>query len=389
MQSTDWRKVQLVAGARAVSWLGSDLTLFALLLRESVSGGLRVGAIFVAGTLATVLLAPWAGTVADRYSTRVLIPITTLAQGALVLLFIVHMPLALILVQMFVMRAFATVAQPTWLALTPSIAASADLPRAVGIEQTYQSIARMMGPVVAGILVAATGYVWPFIIDAFTFALVAAIPRLVHVNREVPVTDKPGRGDMLAGFAILRDSRLLRALTIVLTIFIVGAGAINVGAIFLVTKTLHQSAATYGLVEAGFAAGTLLGGLATSATRVREQRQTALIVAGLAVMGLAELGVALAANWQIALTAMALAGLGQTVMNAYTSSILVRHTPEKALGRMSAAINGITQAGLMFSMLAAGAALDVFGVRQVLAIGAMLSLIALGAAARPLLTPAT
>ena len=388
MQRTNWRKVQLVAVARAVSWLGSDLTLYALLLRESANGGLAVGAIFVAGTLATVVLAPWAGAIADRYPTRVLIPVTTLAQAALVPLFIIRMPLVAVLAIMFVLRTFATVAQPTWLALTPSIAAPADLPRAAGIEQTYQSIARMLGPVAAGVLVAATGYVLPFVIDAFTFLLLAATPRLVDVNRTVASVGTPVRANMLAGFTILWRSRLLRALTFVLTIFILGAGAINVGAIFLITKTLHESSATYGLVEAGFATGTLLGGLAASAIRVPEQRQAAVIITGLTIMGFAELGVAVAANWQIALVTMALAGLGQTVMNAYASSVLIRHTPEEALGRMSAAINGVTQAGLMVSMLAAGVALDAFGVREVLAAGALLSLIALGAAAGPLLTTA-
>ena len=81
---TQWSKIQGMAVARAFSLLGSELTLFTLVFREKDLGPGSVAALFIIGTLPAILMAPLAGTLADRYSTRSIIPIFSVVGGVAV-----------------------------------------------------------------------------------------------------------------------------------------------------------------------------------------------------------------------------------------------------------------------------------------------------------------
>src|SRR3954454_16355294 len=86
-QSSVWRHrdLRIAASARAVSFLGDEVALVALLLRIHDSGGgpRGVAALLLAAAIPTVVLAPWAGRVADRYDSRRVLVTCGFGQAAL------------------------------------------------------------------------------------------------------------------------------------------------------------------------------------------------------------------------------------------------------------------------------------------------------------------
>jgi len=82
--ATNWSKIRAIALTRALSFLGSELTIFALILREKDSGATTVSLILILGALPLILFAPWAGKIADKYSTRAVVLTASLIQALLI-----------------------------------------------------------------------------------------------------------------------------------------------------------------------------------------------------------------------------------------------------------------------------------------------------------------
>jgi MFS family permease len=366
-----------VALARAISLLGSNLTVFALVLREKDQGAAIVATLFALGTLPLILLAPWAGLLADRYSTRTLIPAASVIQAALVATLVIDTPLPVVFATAFLVNACAAVVAPAWAAVVPTLTTSEDLPRAMGLNQSLFALAGLLAPAVGGFLVASTGYTWPFIIDAVSFLAVAAAPFVARVNRPRQ-PHEAGRGSgAFDGIRFLFDDPLLRAIVILLTVFIVALGVINVGEVYLITDVLGGSAVVYGLAGTLFAAGMLLGGVATTARRVGQEHFAAMVVLSLVIMGVAALGISLSWHWGMVLVLGFVMGLGNAILQAYASTVILTRSPDELRGRVMAGVGGVINIGSMVALGIGGVAIGLFDVRPTLIAGAAMSLVML------------
>ncbi|MBI3430548.1 MAG: MFS transporter [Actinobacteria bacterium] len=374
---TNWRTIQLLSVSKAVSMLGSQVMVFTLILRGKDSGAAAIGALFVSTQLPTIVFAAWSGWLADRYSTKSLIPVLSIAQAVTSLALIRFSSTLTVLALVFFSRSFGTVVNPAWTAVTPQLVTKEDLPRAMGLQQSYFSTAQMLGPALGGFLVATTGYTWPFIIDAASFLFLATVPFTLRVNREGHILKAGHKMRASEGFRFIFEVPLLRSITVLLTMFILTLGVINIGLVFLVLDLLHGSASQYGLIESSFAIGSVLGGIGVSAIKIRKELHPRMIVTGLVILGIATLGVSLSWNWIAILIGMLVSGIGQSIMNAYVMGILMDLTPEEKLGRVSAAINGVVNVGMVAAMGIAGLLITPLGVRQVLVGGSIVSIISL------------
>lgn len=252
-----------------------------------------------------------------------------------------------------------------------------DLPRATGLQQSYFSTAQMLGPAFGGFLASTTGYTWPFIIDAASFLFLAAVPFILRVNREGHILEAGHKMRASEGFRFIFEVPVLRNITVLLTMFFLTIGVINIGLVFLVLDLLHGSAGQYGLIESSFAIGSVLGGIGVSAIKIKNELHPRMIVTGSVIVGIATLGVPLSWNWKTILIGMLMTGIGESIMNAYVIGILMDLTPEEKLGRVGAAINGVVNVGMVAAMGIAGLLITPLGVRQVLIGGSIVSIISL------------
>jgi MFS family permease len=124
-----WRTVRIIAWARALSILGDELAIFALLLREKHNGGgaVAIALILAAGHLPLILLSPWAGPVADRVPVRRLAPIN-IGQAISAALLAFDGPLYVSLALVSLLGAGQAFTAPAWAATLPELVGKDALP---------------------------------------------------------------------------------------------------------------------------------------------------------------------------------------------------------------------------------------------------------------------
>lgn len=375
--TTRWGALHGVALARALSLFGTVVTIWALIFRERAEGPIAISAMFIAAGLPYILFGPWVGWLADRYSTRQLIPVVAALQGALTLVFIIDMPFWAVLGAIFGYNVIAAVESPAWQALLPRLAQPSDLTRAYGFNQGYFAAAQVGAPVAAGILVGTTGYVWPFIIDASTFVLLAVVPFILRVNRPGHQAHLTHKESATAGYRHLWGDPLLRANTILLGTFILTIGVVNTGEVFLVMDILGANETTYGIIAALFSVGNLVGSAVLGARAIGSNWQPRGLVLSLWVVGTGILAIAISPSlWFVGL-ANAVTGIAHAVLHATANTMLQNRTPEKIRGRVNAAFSGFMTFGNIIATAVAGVALGIFGIREVMIAGSVLALGAL------------
>jgi MFS family permease len=301
----------------------------------------------------------------------------SILQGALTLVFIIDMPFWAVLAAIFLYNVVAAIESPAWQALMPQLAAPADLTRVYGFSQGYFAAAQVGSPVAAGLLVGATGYVWPFIIDAASFAVLAVAPFLLRVNRAGHQPHEDHKESTVVGYRHLWSDPVLRANTILLAAFIVTIGVVNTGEIFLVMDILGANETTYGIIAAAFSVGNLVGSAILGARAIGPNWQPRALVLSLWVVGTGILAIAISPSLWFVGIANAVTGLAHASLHATANTMLQNRTPEKIRGRVNAAFSGFMTFGNLIATAFAGVALGVFGIREVMIGGSVLALVAL------------
>lgn len=362
---TMWSKIQAMAIARAFSMLGSELTLFTLVFREKEQGPAAVAALFIAGTLPMIIFSPWAGTIADRFSTKQVIPIFSVIGGAAVFCQTQHLATWLILTLLFISNTCASVVAPTWGKLTPTLATKEDISRAMGTIQTYFSMAMLIGPFVAGFLVSQTGFIATFVIDGIFTTLIALMPFALKVNHKPEAKEEGEKVKVTEGFVFIFRNKFLRALVIMVFGVVLCMSVINVGDVFLLTEVMKADALIYGLVGGFFAVGTLVSSLIIGARKASPRVELLLLGIGTAVLSLSGLAVGLAPNYWFVMVVWFIAGSANATINTYGVGMMIKAIPHEVQGRAFAAFNAIISIASIGSMSVAGLLIGVFGVREV------------------------
>ena len=157
---------------------------------------------------------------------------------------------------------------PARQAFVSDLVSDDDLANAVALNSASFNAARMVGPAMAGLLIAAVGEGWLFLINAVSYAAVMVSLWLLRTH-ELHTQARPARmrGSLLAGFRYVWQRPDLIAVLVML--FLLGAFGFNF-AIFISTMSVtvfHGNASQYGLLTSSMAAGTMCGACSLRAGR--------------------------------------------------------------------------------------------------------------------------
>ncbi len=360
--------------AGALSWMGSSMTTFTVILRDKDAvGPIGVSFILLSMMIPTIVLAPVAGLLADKFSTRQLIPPLLVFMGLSNLTLAFNPPHWWTYVALALTASCGVAVGASFNAALPTIAAKDDVPRAMGIQQTYSSFGNLFAPALAGILVAASGYFWPFIIDAISFFILATTILLLKINRPGVVHEEGEKLKAMDGVREVFGDDLMRSLVILFAVLILALGVINVGEVFLITDELGGDAFIYGLAGSLFAIGSVTGGATASLIKVPVARQPSIVIGAIGALVLTVIGLSQAWHWGVALALSFVAGLGNSMLNAYGVGIIIRRSKTETRGRVMAAVSAIVTFSSVSASGAGGLLIGIFGVREVLLVGGVIS----------------
>ena len=218
-----------------------------------------------------ILLLPLTGFVADHLDRRKVLFCTQAAMGLLALglgLLVVTGLVQLwhVYVFAFLLGSAAAFDSPARQTFVAELVEERLLPNAVALNSTSFNAARMIGPAIAGGLIAGVGSGWVFLINAFSFVAVLCSLGLLRKDelkpRHRPVS---GRGSFVEGFRYVWRRPDLRVILFML--FLVGTFGLNFS-IFISTMSVtvfHGGASQFGLLSSIMAAGSVAGALMTAA----------------------------------------------------------------------------------------------------------------------------
>lgn len=378
VSKTEWVKLQILSGAAGLSFLGSALTTFAVVLRDKdTAGAAGVALLFLCMLVPSVLFSPFAGLLADKYSTRVFMPPLLITMSLCSFSLALDLPAWWAFIALFIGATANTGVSAAFNALIPSLATREDLARATGMQTTFTALGSMMAPALGGILVDTTGYVWPFVIDGVSFLILTFTILILKVNR-VPMTEhEEGSLKALAGVKFVFQDKLIRSIVILITVLVISLGVIQVGEVFLLIDELGATPLIYGLVGAIFAFGAILGGLFTTLKKVPLRYHLRIVTVAILMIVVVVFTIARAHHWWVVMSFGFIGGVCMSLLNSYGIGFIQNRTAENVRARVMSTFNALITFGNVAATGIAGASIAIFGVRNVFQAAAVIGLVIL------------
>ncbi|MDN5855325.1 MAG: MFS transporter [Actinomycetia bacterium] len=380
------RNYRIYAAGALVSNVGTWMQRVAqdwLVLQLTDNSGTALGITTGLQLLPALLLSPYAGVIADRFPKRTVLSITQIAMAT---------PAALLGI-----LAIAGVAMP-WhvyvLAFTFGVATAFDAParqsfvvemvgqedlaNAVGLNSASFNSGRMIGPAVAGVMIAmlgsgvtATG--WVILLNALSYLPVLASLRLLNPRELHPSTPaERGKGAIRDGIRYVRSRPDL--LLLLATVFFVGTFGMNfqMTSALMATEVFHKGAGAYGLLGSIMAVGSL-GGALLAARRPRPRQR--LLVGSAVAFAVVEIASGMMPNYLTFAVILPLLGLTALTMATSANALIQLSVDPQMRGRVSALYVMIFLGGTPFGAPFIGWIGEFFGARWTLIAGGLITLV--------------
>jgi MFS family permease len=381
-QSLHNRNYRLYATGGVVSNIGTWMQRVAqdwLVLQLTDNSGVALGITTGLQFLPMLLLAPFAGTLADRYSKRHVLMITQASMagvgavlGVLDVTGVVQVGHVYVLA--LLLGIAAAVDAPARQSFVIEMVGRNDLPNAVGLNSASFNLGRVIGPALAGLLIVAFGTGPLFLLNAASFGAVIFALRRMRVSELTPVPRaERGRGQVLEGIRYVRGRPDL--LMVMVIIFFVGTFGLNfqMNSALMATEVFHKGAGEYGLLGSVMAIGSLSGALLAAR---RGKPSLRLIVFAAVAFGVVEIAAGLMPSYLSFMAVLIPLGLCQmTLLTAANATVQLGVDPVMR-GRVMALYMAVLMGGTPFGAPLVGAVAEAFGARWTLISGGLISAIA-------------
>jgi predicted MFS family arabinose efflux permease len=266
------------------------------------------------------------------------------------------------------------ISMPSFQTIAPSIVRHDQIPSAIALNSTQFNLSRVLGPALAGILMASVGAVGCFVANAASYVPFIAVALWILPRGRTPATadQKVDRRHLFVGLRrILASSHMRGALLTVLTTSML-CGPLIVFCPVLVKDVLHGDASQFSLAIGAFGVGGLLGAVALLG--VDPAHDWRRISSSFAAVYGAITALAAIDPWSWALPVLlAIGGFSMAVSNTSANSLLQASAPARLRGRTISLYMLAMRGGLSIGSLLAGVSANLLGVRHALLINGVLA----------------
>ena len=374
------RNYQLFFSGQLISLVGTwmDQVAESWLVYRLTGSALLLGTVAFAGQIPVFVLAPIGGTVADRFNRRKILVATqstmmvlALILSALTLTHVVQVwHVILLAALMGVVNAFDI---PARQAFVVDMVAREDLVNAIALNSSMFNGARVIGPAVAGIVVAVIGEGWCFFANGVSFiAVIAGLLMMKMLRPRLAIEGSPLQ-NTIEGFRFVSRTGPVRALMLLLGLVSFTAMPYAVLMPIFADQILHGGPRALGLLMGASGMGAL-GGAITLAMRksLRGLGRWVAIACSCFGVGLILFGY----SRHLWLSVVILVPVGYSVMLQMASSntLIQSMVPDQLRGRVMAVYSMMFMGMAPFGALLAGSVAHVIGAPLTVAIGGVISI---------------
>ncbi len=375
------RNYRLFLGGQLVSLAGTWMQIIAQgWLVYQISGSeLALGIVGFSAAIPVLIVSPWAGVIVDQVSKRALL--VTTQSIAMILAFVLALltftgvvqvwQIVLIAMLMGVVNAFDG---PARQAFAVEMVGREDLPNAIALNSMTFNSARIIGPAIGGVLLAAVGAAWCFTLNGFTFlAVISALLAMRLTPRENRVETQSPWKKLKSGLAYVRDNHDLRAL--LLLAFAFSMFGLSYGTVLpaFVDKVLGQGPGAFGAINAASGIGAVFGALVVAHYGDREKRgqwmSTAILIFPIILIFFA-----VNTNYLLALALAVALGVAFMIVFTLINTLLQTRVRDEMRGRVLS-LYTLTFFGFApFGNLLVGSAAEFIGITRAIVISAAICL---------------
>ncbi|HET7233429.1 MAG TPA: MFS transporter [Longimicrobium sp.] len=378
------RNYRLYFSGQGVSLVGTWMTRIATswLVYRLTGSSLLLGVVSFAGQIPTFVLAPFAGVLVDRVNrhkmlvwTQVLAMLQSFAMAILALLHIITVPqvIGLSLFQGLV-NAFDMPSRQAF--LVEMVDRREDLGNAIALNSSLVNGARLLGPSIGGVLIAAVGEGWCFFIDGVSYLAVIASLLMMRVPKaQAPANRGRGLHALREGWRYVTRFSPVRSILLLLALVSLMGMPYTVLMPAVVGKVLHGGPALLGVMMAASGVGALCGALYLA------QRTTVLGLGRVIVSMAALFGAGLVAfsfsrvAW-LSAACLVLVGFGMMVQMASSNTIIQTVVSDEMRGRVMSFYSMAFMGMAPFGGLMAGALAHRIGPEKTVAVSGAACMVA-------------
>jgi MFS family permease len=374
------RNYRLFFAGQSVSLIGTWMTRIATswLVYRLTGSALLLGLVGFAGQIPSFLLAPFAGVLVDRWNRHRLLVVTQILamiqSGALAVLALTGViniwhVLGLSLFQ-GVINAFDMPGRQAF--VVEMVEKREDLANAIALNSSMVNAARLLGPSIGGVIIAAVGEGWCFAIDAASYLAVIASLLLMHVAPRLRKAAEKAKvsTELRAGFAYVLGSPPIRAILLLLALVsLVGMPYTVLMPVFAST-ILQGGPHTLGFLMAATGVGAL-GGAVFLAGRRSVLGLGKILPLTAALFGAGLSSFALSRSLWLSIPLLVVTGFGFMVQMASSNTLLQTLVDDDKRGRVMSFYTMAFMGTTPFGSLLAGSLADRIGAPYTLLLGGL------------------
>ena len=373
------RNFRLFFGGQSISLVGTWITRIATswLVYRLTGSVLLLGVVGFCGQIPTLLLAPFAGVLVDRWDRHRILVVTqalSLVQSAalavLTLAGVITVPHVLLLqVAQGVINAFDTPARQAF--VSEMVEDRADLPNAIALNSSMVNASRIIGPSVGGVVIAAVGEGWCFALDAVSYVAVLASLRAMRLAPRAPQQREAHmREELAAGFHYVTRFVPVRSALLLLSLVSVMGMPYTVLMPAISTNVLHGGPHTLGFLMTASGAGALAGALYLASRRSVVGLGRAMAVAS-STFGAGLVAFSLSRSLWLSLMLLPVVGAGMMITMAAANTVIQTVVREELRGRVMAFYTMAFLGTAPIGSLIAGVAADRIGPQRTILLGGL------------------
>ena len=361
--------------ANTVSMTGNMMTAVAVpwFVLQTTGSAAKMGITGAAIGTGTVLAAFFGGPLVDRLGFKRASVVADVASGATVALIpLLHLAGVLafwqLLVLVFLGALLDVPGATARMSLLPDLARRAGTPleRANSAGESIQALSMLVGPPLAGVLIALLEPSRVLWVDAATFAVSAALVALaVPAGAREPSEPSSYLADLREGLRFIRGSAVLVSMLLTFAIVNFLAGPLFTVILPVYARANFGEALDLGLLVGGFGFGSLLGAVLFGVAG-RKLPRRATFVGSFLLAGLPMWALAAQPSLPVSVALLVTVGVMAGPINPIAITVIQEATPAGMLGRVTGLAIGASLMAAPLGMLAAGGALEWLGVRGTL-----------------------